>query len=575
MKQLRKNTTIFLLLFALLLCLLPVQATDDIAATDEELVEQFQIPDNWARPALLFAVRNGLLKGKANGLCPTDTITRAEVATVMMRIIGTETYTDLSEFNDVYPNAWYYDYLSRAVSVGIFSGCGDGTIRPNSTITRQEAVVGIARLIGVTGGMEEQLHDFRDDSMIATWATEAMMSMVCAGHIKGAAGYLYPTKPITRQEFAQILYSIFIDIDSIGDKVGTYALRSDGIAEGTTVNGNVILCGEAREVNLKNITITGRLVLQGCGDLNLQLSHCNIDTLVLCRPTTVSGDENEISRIVTLSDTAVKVNCTQLQIHANTSVYATAFSAAAVKGELTICNGGLIRFIYSGEIYRHAQQVTRVRIQGGTIKDTVLYGRFDENGTFSEPIRTLPKGTTFTYFNRYETSAHVRLQDGTEGYLRYSDIYVLNDKYYIDGEYADEVKECFVNYINDYQSNTEYLIWINRWTIKLTVFHGSRRQWTVDKTFPCAIGRNSSPTIEGERTVSNKQLLVETEEFYYHHVTFFGGAYAMHSRLYHYDGTFYDDTMSAVVSHGCVRLEDENAIYIYDTVPIKTKVVIY
>lgn len=567
-----KKVTAFLLAVLLLLgvAVFPVSAK-----TDEELITEYRIEDNWARPALLFALRNGLLTGKDTGLCPTDCITRSEVAAILMRILGTTVSADLSVFSDADPDAWYYDTLSRACAAGIFSGCGDGTVRPAANITRQEAAAVICRVVGLTGGMLEELYDFRDGKSVSIWARPAMMAMVHAGHLKGSSGCLNPLSDITRQEFAQILYSIFDGIGEITGRTGTFVLPDSSDWKDAAVQGDLILCGEAQELCLSGLTVSGRLVIQGCGAMTLRMENCTADTLVLCRPCILTGTDSTVQKIVTLARSEIGLDCTLLEVHADTLFTATAFSSAAVQGTLTLSDGGTVENNYSSEAYRQAQETERVRIYGGTTKEVTMYKTYREGGTFEEPIGTVKPGTKFLYYGRYESSARITLPDGTHGYCRYYDIFVYGDKTYIDKNYPTDAKECYVNYIADYDSTTEYLIWINRRTLKFTVFSGSKGRWKAEKTFTCALGRNSSPTPEGIRRVTNKTPKFEAQDFFYHHVTWLGNAHAIHSRLYNYDGTFYDDSMTETVSHGCVRLEDENAIWIYDNIPIGTSVAVY
>lgn len=60
--------------------------------------------------------------------------------------------------------------------------------------------------------------------------------------------------------------------------------------------------------------------------------------------------------------------------------------------------------------------------------------------------------------------------------------------------------------------------------------------------------------------------------FYY---TQFKGNYLFHSVLYHKNGTLQDGGVGIPLSHGCVRLEIENAKWIYYNIPAGTHVVVY
>ncbi|SFA96169.1 L,D-transpeptidase catalytic domain [Clostridium frigidicarnis] len=59
--------------------------------------------------------------------------------------------------------------------------------------------------------------------------------------------------------------------------------------------------------------------------------------------------------------------------------------------------------------------------------------------------------------------------------------------------------------------------------------------------------------------------------FYY---TQFKGNYLFHSILYNLDGSIRDGRLGMSISDGCIRLAKENAKWIYDNIPIETKVYI-
>ena len=48
--------------------------------------------------------------------------------------------------------------------------------------------------------------------------------------------------------------------------------------------------------------------------------------------------------------------------------------------------------------------------------------------------------------------------------------------------------------------------------------------------------------------------------------------YAMHSTLVRYDGTDYDPRLGMMISHGCIRMKPADIQYLWDTIPLYTKV---
>lgn len=305
--------------------------------TDEELIEQYDIKDDWARPALLFAVRNGILQGNEKGdLCPEDTATRGEIATILMRVIRTQTQADLSAFKDVQQTAWYYDYLSRAVAVGIFYGNEDGTMEPNASITREQAFAVLARTFGVTGGKTTDLYAFKDVDKISAWARQNLAAMVAAGYVRGDQNKkMNPKGKITRQELAQVLSQILTNIskDVPLQSTGSVAVAADTLEPGTQAQ-DLFLSNEAAEMTLDGVTVTGKLIVQGCGSLKLVLRNCSIGTLVLCRPTELDCDQAPEQILVCKAGARLGGTLNAVKLYADASLTGTATN-------VTVCGGSL------------------------------------------------------------------------------------------------------------------------------------------------------------------------------------------------------------------------------------------
>jgi lipoprotein-anchoring transpeptidase ErfK/SrfK len=92
-----------------------------------------------------------------------------------------------------------------------------------------------------------------------------------------------------------------------------------------------------------------------------------------------------------------------------------------------------------------------------------------------------------------------------------------------------------------------------------------------------ATGADGSPTPGGVFKTTYKQPGWYTAGYdVYPVVRFYGGGYAFHSRLY-WPGThiLQDGAIGYPVSHGCVRMYDEDIQWIYNNVPDGTTVVSY
>lgn len=151
-------------------------------------------------------------------------------------------------------------------------------------------------------------------------------------------------------------------------------------------------------------------------------------------------------------------------------------------------------------------------------------------------------------------------------------------KYAINGDYQPYEKEVFVN-AKGYSSNSNYLIWINRAYQHVNVFTGSKGNWKLHKSFLVGTGASSSPTPTGLTTVSYKSAGGWTTSTYTVKpvVGFYPGTgYAFHSRLY-YPGTttISDSSIGYPISHGCVRMYDQDVQWIYNNIPVGTTVAIF
>ncbi len=130
-----------------------------------------------------------------------------------------------------------------------------------------------------------------------------------------------------------------------------------------------------------------------------------------------------------------------------------------------------------------------------------------------------------------------------------------------------------------FASDTNYLILVDRGSCMVYIYQGSQGNWSGVKYFSCCVGKPSTPTITGSYTVGKKGLYFNTGAagrcWYF---TIIYGNYYFHSVIYDRNPepvNITDGTMGAQVSHGCIRLNIDDAKWIYDNIPQGTKVYIY
>ena len=132
---------------------------------------------------------------------------------------------------------------------------------------------------------------------------------------------------------------------------------------------------------------------------------------------------------------------------------------------------------------------------------------------------------------------------------------------------------------NNQDSPTNYIVIVDRAAHRVGVFKGSKYNWADAKYYKCCVGKPSTPTISGTYYIKSRGKYFDTGTkgrcWYF---TQINGNYLFHSVIYDRQPSpkkIIDNSMDAAVSHGCVRLDLENAKWIYDNIPKNTKVIIY
>lgn len=162
----------------------------------------------------------------------------------------------------------------------------------------------------------------------------------------------------------------------------------------------------------------------------------------------------------------------------------------------------------------------------------------------------------------------------TSGYAgNYTLAWALNN------DYAPEVKTAWVN-LKGYQSASKYLVWVNLTYQRVNIFEGSQGNWKLIRTCLCGSGTNATPTIRGVFTTSYKQSAWNYGSYYCGPIVRFYGTsgYAFHSRLQYWpmnSDRYYDARIGFPISHGCLRMYNDDIWWMYNNIPNGTTVVVY
>lgn len=249
------------------------------------------IPKDWSQTPIEHAIANGLLMGDEGLIKPQNTLTRAQMAAIVNRAFGSTVKANIAAFQDVDSQKWYYADMAKAVQMGTFVGAGN-KLNPDSSITRQEAFLVLARAFKMYDGNAAALDGFSDKDSISSWATGAISAMKAAGYVNGANGKLNPLANITRAEFAQIMDNM---LKGYINAEGTYTSLPSGniminvpnvTLKGVTITGDLVIgdgVGDG-DITLDSVTVTGVTVIRGGGVNSIRITgNSNMDSIIIAR----------------------------------------------------------------------------------------------------------------------------------------------------------------------------------------------------------------------------------------------------------------------------------------------------
>jgi len=173
------------------------------------------VSEHWAKEAVNDLGSRMILNGSGNGMFkPDQDITRAEFAAIVIRGLGLKPENGNVPFTDVKSTDWYSSAIKTAHMYGLIDGFEDGSFRPMDKITREQAMVIIAKAMKITGltaniphnNANEGLNSFTDASDVSSWAKNAIIDCLQAGVITGKVNMqLAPQAYINRAEVAVIV----------------------------------------------------------------------------------------------------------------------------------------------------------------------------------------------------------------------------------------------------------------------------------------------------------------------------------------------------------------------------------
>ena len=163
-----------------------------------------------------------LVEGYEDGTFrPDGTITRAEFCAMVAAALNLPANHSALTFSDTSTDAWYADAVSAMASLGFISGYGDGTFRPDGTITYEEMVTILAAVAAwcnmegaALNSQSVPAGEWADYNTYSSWAQTPARTLNTLGAL---VGDLAPADPCTRQAAAGTLCTLMEKIGLIWD----------------------------------------------------------------------------------------------------------------------------------------------------------------------------------------------------------------------------------------------------------------------------------------------------------------------------------------------------------------------
>lgn len=162
---------------------------------------------SWAKdPIELLAGASIVVGVDGTNFEPARSITRAEFVCLLVKALGLEEKPLIgNSFIDVKTSDWYTKAVMSAAGAGLIKGYEDNRFCPDNTITREEVATILVRAMNLPA-TEENL-PFTDSAKVSSWAKNSVATAAAHGLIKGFAdGTFRPEAATSRAESAMMVY---------------------------------------------------------------------------------------------------------------------------------------------------------------------------------------------------------------------------------------------------------------------------------------------------------------------------------------------------------------------------------
>lgn len=189
------------------------------AVNNEKDFKDIKNKSNEMQESIKILAAKGVIQGTSETtFSPDETITRAEVAALLLRVLSEVDPNADGGFEDVTQTDWFYGTAGSAKEYGMIKGFEDNTFRGNHVIEKDQILTIASRVLQkemkykIPVNIEEWLK-FKDADQIADWARKDIALTSMANIItKNEDNTIHSGESMTRGDAALIIMRLFYKI---------------------------------------------------------------------------------------------------------------------------------------------------------------------------------------------------------------------------------------------------------------------------------------------------------------------------------------------------------------------------